>query len=129
MDCIFCKIVSGKIPCYKTYEDADFLGFLDIGPKAKGHTLLIPKKHYRWVYDVPNFGEYFEVARKICLAQIKAFKCHHVKFVTLGELVHHAHIHIIPQFDDADQEVFLGKNIQIDKEKMAAIAKEIFAKM
>ena len=50
-----------------------FLAFLDIRPLNKGHTLIIPKKHYRWVWDVPNVGEFFEVARKIALAQKKAF--------------------------------------------------------
>jgi len=67
-DCIFCKIVKGEIPAFKVYEDNDFLAFLDINPISVGHTLLIPKKHYRWVYDVPNFGEYWQVAQKIALS-------------------------------------------------------------
>ena len=45
MDCLFCKIVNGDIPCYKVYEDDYVLGFLDINPSTNGHTLLIPKKH------------------------------------------------------------------------------------
>ena len=73
MDCIFCKIVSGKIPCYKVYEDENFLAFLDIRPLNLGHTLVIPKKHFRWVWDVPNIGEYFEVVCKIAVAEQKAF--------------------------------------------------------
>ena len=45
MDCIFCKIINGEIPCYKVYEDDNVLGFLDVNPNTNGHTLLIPKKH------------------------------------------------------------------------------------
>ena len=60
-NCIFCKIVSGEIPSYKVYEDNEFMAFLDVRPLNLGHTLVIPKKHYRWVWDVPNIGEYYEV--------------------------------------------------------------------
>ena len=45
MDCIFCKIINGDIPCYKVYEDDNILGFLDANPNTNGHTLLVPKKH------------------------------------------------------------------------------------
>ena len=59
-NCIFCKIINSEIPCTKIYEDENYLAFLDVEPKSEGHTLLIPKKHYRWIYDVENFSEYFE---------------------------------------------------------------------
>jgi len=97
MDCIFCQIIAGKIPSYKIYEDDEFLGFLDIYPRVKGHTILIPKKHYRWTYDVPNFGEYWEVALKITTAMQKAMKPEFVTYVTHGLEVTHAHIHILPR--------------------------------
>ena len=61
-DCLFCKIVAGEIPCQKVYEDDKFLAFLDIKPQSPGHTLLIPKTHYRWVYDVENYSEFWEKA-------------------------------------------------------------------
>ena len=73
-DCIFCKIVKGEITSYKIYEDELFFGFLDIYPRVKGHTLLIPKRHYRWVYDVPDFGGYWERAKIISDAMQKALK-------------------------------------------------------
>ena len=99
-DCIFCKIVKGEIPCYQIYEDKDFLGFLDIKPLNPGHSLLIPKKHYRWVDDVPNFGQYFDVAKKVSLAIKKALKAKAICYVTLGFLVPHAHIRVIPRFEN-----------------------------
>ena len=49
-DCIFCKILKGEIPCNKIYEDKDIFAFLDVNPVNKGHTLLIPKKHFENIY-------------------------------------------------------------------------------
>jgi histidine triad (HIT) family protein len=97
-DCIFCKIVKGEIPCYKVYEDANFLAFLNINPVVPGQTLLIPKKHYRWVYDVPVFAEYWHTAKKIALAiKDSDLKPDFVSFMTVGKDVSHAHIHIVPR--------------------------------
>lgn len=97
-DCIFCKIVKGEIPSYKVYQDKDFFAFLDINPNTKGHSLVVPKKHYRWTYDVPNFGEYFEIAKKIALASLEGLNAEWVSFYTVGVDVPHAHIHIIPRY-------------------------------
>ncbi len=99
MDCIFCKIVAGQIPAHKVYEDGDFLGFLDIRPQSPGHTLVIPKQHYRWVWDVPNAGEYFEAAKKIALAQKRAFGSEAVWSKIVGDEVPHAHIWVFPHPD------------------------------
>ena len=66
-DCVFCRIAAGSLPCYQVYEDDKFLAFLDINPVTIGHTLVITKQHYRWVYHVPDFGQYWQVARKITL--------------------------------------------------------------
>ncbi len=95
-NCIFCKIVKREIPSYKVYEDDRFLAFLDIRPLSPGHTLVIPKEHYRWVWDVPEAGTYFEVVKKIALAQKKAFDTDEVFSKIIGEEVHHAHIWVFP---------------------------------
>jgi histidine triad (HIT) family protein len=91
-NCIFCKIVKGEIPAHKVYEDKNFLAFLDIHPQSPGHVQVIPKDHYRWVWDVPNVGEYFEVVRKIAKAQQKAFKTDWVLSKIVGDEIEHAHI-------------------------------------
>jgi histidine triad (HIT) family protein len=102
-DCIFCKIVRNEIPSFKVYEDENFLGFLDINPFSKGHTILIPKNHYRWVYDVPNFGEYWQIAQKIALnIKNSSLKPEYISFLTIGNEVPHAHIHIIPRNENDD---------------------------
>lgn len=56
-DCLFCKIVKGDIPSDKVYEDENILAFNDISPKAPTHILVIPKKHYAHVHEVPEDKE------------------------------------------------------------------------
>jgi histidine triad (HIT) family protein len=99
-DCIFCKIAAGKIPCYKVYEDDNFLAFLDIAPLNPGHVQVIPKKHFRWVWDCPNVGEYFTVANKLANAIRKAMKTDWIVSVVIGEAVPHAHVWLIPRLPD-----------------------------
>jgi histidine triad (HIT) family protein len=96
MDCIFCKIIKGEIPSYKVYEDDNFLAFLDINPKSPGHTQVIPKTHYRWVWEVPNAGDYFEVVKNIAVAQQKAFETDFILSKIVGDEVPHAHIWVFP---------------------------------
>jgi len=96
MSTVFHKIVSGEIPCYKIYEDDDFLAFLDINPKCDGHTLLIPKTPAKWVWDVEKYTEYFEVARKIVRHYQKVTGNDLVVMKVVGVDVPYAHIHILP---------------------------------
>ena len=95
-NCIFCKIAQKEIPAEIVYEDGDFLAFLDIHPQSPGHTQIIPKKHYRWVWDVPNAGEYFEAVKKIAIAQQKAFNTDWILSKIIGDEVPHAHIWVFP---------------------------------
>jgi histidine triad (HIT) family protein len=114
-NCIFCRIVRGEIPAHKVYEDDNFIAFLDINPRSPGHTQVIPKKHYRYVWDVPNAGEYFEVARKIAKAEQKAFDVDMVWSKIMGDEVPHAHIWVFPhpELAHGDKKDFAG-----NKEKL-----------
>ncbi|MEK7128050.1 MAG: HIT domain-containing protein [Patescibacteria group bacterium] len=114
MDCIFCKIVKKEIPCSKIYEDENFLAFLDIRPLGPGHTQIIPKKHYRWVWDIPNAGEFFEIAKKIALAQKKAFNAEIVRSQIYGEEIPHAHIWVWPEISGDE------KNLKENAEKITS---------
>ena len=108
-NCIFCKIVKGEIPSYKVYEDENFLAFLDINPTSPGHVQVIPKKHYKYVWDVPSTGEYFEVAKKIALAQQKAFGTDWILSKIVGDEVLHAHIWVYPNKEiNGDKMDFVG---------------------
>ena len=95
-DCIFCKIISGDIPSYKVYEDDNYLAFLDITQVTDGHTLLIPKKHCRWVWDIENIGEFYEIAKKIVKNIQKVTGEDFVMSLTWGRDVYHAHLHLVP---------------------------------
>ena len=99
-DCIFCKIVKGEIPCQKITEDDKYIAFLDIKGFSNGHTLIIPKTHYRWTYDVPNFGEYWEFAHKVTKIIQEKYNPEFVSYLTMGNEVPHAHIHIVPRYQD-----------------------------
>ena len=118
MDCIFCKIVEKKIPCYNVYEDEEFLAFLDIAPRNKGHTLVIPKKHYRWVWDVLNPGRYFEVTTRIANAQKRAFNTDFVVSMIVGEDVHHAHIWLFPSDHVKGDKMDFADNLEKIKAKL-----------
>ena len=75
-DCIFCKIIKGEIPTEKTYEDDNFIAFLDIKPKAEGHTIIISKNHFRNLLDMPSSlgNEMLEAVKKVSLDLIKQGK-------------------------------------------------------
>ncbi len=126
-DCIFCKIVAGEIPCYKTYEDELFLGFLDIRPLNKGNSLLISKGHYRWVNDVPEFGKYWEAARTLALKTADVVEPDFITYLTLGEEVPHAHIRVIPRFEgDAHHNgIDLSAVKEISPDEMKELAEKI----
>lgn len=98
-DCIFCKIVKGKAPAYIVYEDASHLAFLDIRPQSPGQLQLIPKNHYRWVWEIPDMGTFFTVAGRIIRAIIPALGASHVTIAAIGEEVAHAHLWIVPQYE------------------------------
>lgn len=99
-NCIFCKIISKEIPANIIYEDTDYLAFLDIRPLSPGHTLVIPKKHIRWVWDSTDIGNYFSIVQKIATAQIKTFNTP-VFSKIIGEEIEHAHVWIYPDPEKA----------------------------
>ncbi len=96
---VFSKIIRGEIPAIKVYEDDDFLAFLDIHPVTKGHTLLIPKKHYTWIHDAPDtcIADIFVLAKHIIVKMREALSCDYVQIGVVGNEVPHFHIHLIPR--------------------------------
>ena len=126
-NCIFCKIAKGEIPCNKIYEDNEYVAFLDINPLNKGHALVIPKKHFRWVYDVEDQGKYWTVAQKMTKKLLEKMHASYVMFVTLGEEVHHAHIHVIPRYENDGHVGFpdFKNKKSISAEEMNQIAEKI----
>lgn len=99
-DCIFCKIANGEVPCYKIYEDDNYFAFLDLSNFTEGHTLVVPKKHYRFVWDVEDIEGYFKAVQKIANHFRDDLKYTYVDTLTFGRMVPHAHVHVIPHNSD-----------------------------
>ena len=103
-DCIFCKIVRGEIPLKKVYEDENFIGILDANPVTEGHTLIIPKKHFANILEMPSSlgNEFIEAVKKMALKIIDEKKAEGFNFgintnKAAGQIVFHLHAHIIPR--------------------------------
>jgi histidine triad (HIT) family protein len=104
-ECIFCKLIRGEIPCAKILEDKEFLAFMDIRPINKGHVLIIPKTHCTNIFDFPKSEEtdMIEFIKKVAAAVVKAtdaegFNLGMNNGEAAGQVVLHAHFHIIPRF-------------------------------
>lgn len=101
-DCIFCKIASHEIakePADIVYEDADFIAFPDIHPTAPGHTILIPKEHYRWFEEIPDalYTKLFLTAKKIAAELKQKLDVDYIHLSIVGKDVSHVHVHLIPR--------------------------------
>ena len=98
MPSIFSKIVSKEIPCFKVYEDDNFLAFLDINPLKKGHTLVIPKKETDYIFDIKSqeYEDLWSFAKVVAKGMKKVIDCERISIVVMGLEVPHAHIHLIP---------------------------------
>ena len=103
---IFAKILRGELPCHKVYEDDKALAFLDIMPRAPGHTLVLPKSPARNLLDVDpaDLAHVMQVAQKIARAGMKVFGADGVTVQQFnesagGQVVFHLHVHVIPRHD------------------------------
>jgi histidine triad (HIT) family protein len=103
---IFAKILRGELPCNKVYEDARAFAFLDIMPRAPGHTLVIPKAPARNIADIApdDFAYVMQVAQKIAKAAKTAFAADGITLQQFsepagGQVVFHLHVHVIPRID------------------------------
>jgi histidine triad (HIT) family protein len=102
---IFAKILRGELPSYKVYEDERAFAFLDIMPRAPGHTLVLPKAPARNILDVSpdDLAHVMQVAQKIAKAAMTAFAADGVTVQQFnesagGQVVFHLHVHVIPRF-------------------------------
>jgi histidine triad (HIT) family protein len=101
---IFAKILRGEFPCHKVYEDKHTLAFLDIMPRAAGHTLVLPKAPARNLLDVEpsDLAHVMQVAQKIARASLKVFGADGITIQQFnesagGQVVFHLHVHVIPR--------------------------------
>ena len=110
--CIFCRIAAGEIPSKTLYEDDEFRVILDLGPATKGHALILPKNHYRNLFELPKeqAEKAIVLAKKMALRMQEKLHCDGLNLVqnngeTAGQTVFHLHIHLIP--------IYEGDNVRI----------------
>ena len=103
---IFAKILRGEFPCHKVYEDDKAIAFLDIMPRAPGHTLVLPKAPARNLLDIApaDLAHVMQVAQKIAQAQMRAFNADGITLQQFnesagGQVVFHLHVHVIPRHE------------------------------
>lgn len=115
-DCIFCKILKKEIPSAKIYENDKIYAFLDINPVNPGHTLVVPKKHYEHLEDIPDelLAELITAVKKITAAVKEALGTDNFNLGLnngrlAGQLVPHVHFHIIPRFEKDGYKHWEGK--------------------
>ncbi len=130
-DCIFCKIIAGEIPAAKVYEDELVFAFLDIGPINFGHTLVIPKEHHESSATIPETtaGRMFRVGARIGIAlkrkfEWDAFNLHLADGTAAGQVVMHAHLHVIPRGVE-DGFHWNWRQLRYEEGKAAEIAREL----
>lgn len=115
-NCIFCKIVEGKIPAEKIYEDENFLAISDIKPVGEGHTLIISKKHFSTLIDLDEkvSGTYIEAIKKTAKTLMGRYNSTGFNVVlnngeSAGQMVNHIHFHLLPRKKgDNKRGIFLG---------------------
>ena len=131
-DCIFCKIVAGKLPSARVYEDDHIIAFLDINPTAKGHTLVVPKGHYDTLLELPDcLGEAVLRALRLVATAVyqetkaDGFNCLQNNFRSAGQMVFHSHWHVIPRYDNDGLADWPPGTSYADSDEMQQLAKSI----
>lgn len=107
--CVFCKIISGDIPSYKVYEDDNFLAILDISQTTLGHTLVMPKKHYSNMLEMPkvDYEQLMGLVQQLAIKITKNLNASGCNILinsneVAGQTVMHTHVHIIPRYTESD---------------------------
>ena len=102
--CIFCQIIKGVEPAHRIWESEDFLAFLTIRPCNPGHTLVIPKTHVDYVFDLeePLYSRIFQVAKQLAEPVQRATDAKRIGVAIEGFSVAHVHLHLIPLYSTAE---------------------------
>ena len=102
-DCIFCQIIRKEAPASIVYEDDRVVAFLSNRPVNEGHTLVVPKKHYENIYDIPEeeIAYLFKIVKRVAHAVRDAMAAEGIRVVqnngwAAGQVIFHFHVHVIP---------------------------------
>ncbi|MBM3897735.1 MAG: HIT family protein [Thaumarchaeota archaeon] len=131
-ECIFCKIVEGKVPSAMVWQDDDYACFLDKYPMNPGHALVVPKKHYPFLLDMtlPAVGKLFEHTAMIMYAICKVLKPDGVNIgqsngEVASQTVFHVHVHIIPRFKGDSEGSFWPERKKFTLDRLNDLAEQI----
>ena len=126
-NCIFCKIIAGKIPSHTIYEDEQFKVILDVGPATRGHALIIPKNHFTNLYELPEemAADAMKLAKKLMIKMTEKLHCDGFNVIqnngeVAGQTVFHFHMHLIPRYKE-DGEILKYIAGEPDQEELAQI--------
>jgi len=130
-DCIFCKIVAGVLPSERVDEDEHTIAFMDLNPWTRGHALVIPRRHSRNLYEVPDEDLQYAVvaAKRLALAMRDRLSCDGVNLLNACEppawqTVFHTHIHVIPRYEGDPLQVPVRPR-QAEPDELAQVAAEL----
>ena len=131
-DCIFCKLANGVFPTNFIYEDEDFKVILDANPATKGHSLILPKKHFKNLLDADEeiLKKALPLAKKLSNKLIEVLKCDGVNVLqnnnkAAGQVVFHLHVHLIPRYKDEKEHLISWKPNKFSDEEMKNIAESL----
>ena len=131
-NCIFCKLANGVFPTNFIYEDEDFKVILDANPATKGHSLILPKKHFKNLLDADEeiLKKALPLAKKLSNKLIDVLKCDGVNVLqnnneAAGQAVFHLHIHLIPRYKDEKEHIISWKPNKFSDEEMKNIAESL----
>ena len=131
-NCIFCKLANGVFPTNFIYEDEDFKVILDANPATKGHSLILPKKHFKNLLDADEeiLKKALPLAKKLSNKLIDVLKCDGVNILqnnneAAGQAVFHLHIHLIPRYKEEKEHILSWKPNKFSDEEMKNIAESL----
>ncbi|KAI9094116.1 adenosine 5'-monophosphoramidase [Phlyctochytrium arcticum] len=131
-NCIFCKIVKGTIPSFKVLETELSYAFLDVGPIAKGHTLVIPKEHAQFAHELSDksLADILPVAKRVAKAlNVPNYNILQNNGRLAHQVVDHVHFHIIPKPNEEEGLGVGWPGKVADKDELKALAEELSAKI
>ena len=123
-NCIFCKLANGIIPTNSIYEDDNFNVILDMSPATKGHALILPKDHYKNLYELPEdtAADVMKLAKKMAVEMTEKLGADGFNLVQnnneiAGQTVFHFHMHVIPRYENGPEMVTWVPGISVAEEQ------------
>ncbi len=130
-NCIFCKIANGEIPSKTLYEDEEFRVILDLAPATKGHALILPKSHYKNLYELPDetAAKVMKLAKKMATTMTEKLGCDGFNIVqnnneVAGQTVFHFHMHLIPRYENDNQRISWNP-LEMTQDELEAVKNQI----